>query len=365
MNKLVLSTNSIPSGTVLSVKLNSVAVDYIINDSNIEIDLDLELGFYMLSIELVESRTDADIVFSQATLDGVSFRQTLYTMFGVSEQGEKYQSTSLTAQTKILNLPFINPISNWIALSANKITSRLYTQKMYEELEVYYPESIILSDRYPKLVRDYFKYNLDFYAHPKEDLNDPYYKTTVPWSPIKGINFDSAALYKECLDNLEYLQSIARVPSQGHLNRIEFNSPTVWSVVETILPIDSYSLADAFLLDQKLMPMVYQLLENLNMDQILHAFIGILSPGDFIVPHIDQYWGDELVIEQYPGCSQIYIPINFKPGNYFKLTNIGLVPLDQGPILVNNHNFSHSVVNDSDEYRFALGVVGSKINVKG
>lgn len=364
MNKLILSTNSIPPSVELKIQLNSEIVEYTVNKHSIEIDLDLELGFYMLSIQLAKGEPDTNITITQATLDGISFRQTLYTMFGTNDAGEKYQSTLLNFDTKTLHLPFINPVASWIALTANKITSRLYTQKLYEELEVYFPESVILSDQYPKLIRDYFKYNLDFYVHPKKDLANPYCSTTVPWSKVEGITYDEVGLFDEIIENLEYLQSIARIPPQGDLNKIEFNSKTVWSVVEAILPTENYSLETAFLLDHERMPKVYSLFKSLNIEEILHGFIGVLPPGDFIVPHIDHYWGNESVVEKYPGCSQIYIPINFKPGNYFKLTNIGLVPLDQGPVMVNNHNFSHSVVNDSNEYRFAIAIIGSKFDAQ-
>lgn len=364
MNKLILSINSVPNELELELRLNSKIVDHVIVNDTIEVNLDLELGFYMLSIHLVNQTSDTGITITQATLDGVSFRQTLYTMFGLSETGEKYQSTLLNCDTRILYLPFINPISSWIALAANKITSRLYTQNLYEELEVYYPESVLLPEQYPKLIRDYFKYNSDFYVHAKQDLAHAYYSTTVPWSKIEGISYDEDALFKEIYENLDYLQSVARIPAQGELNKIEFNSKTVWSVSEAILPTENYSLETAFLLDRTRVPKIFDLFKSLDIDEILHGFIGILAPGDFIVPHIDQYWGNELVMEKYPGCSQIYIPINFKSGNYFKLTNIGLIPLDQGPMLVNNHNFSHSVVNDSNEYRFAIAIIGSKFNAQ-
>ena len=100
--------------------------------------------------------------------------------------------------------------------------------------------------------------------------------------------------------------------------------------------------------------------------------MGILAPGKFIPPHADNFYfskktGMLLAAEQtarYMGCSQVYIPINFKVGNFFKMTNVGLLPLDQGPLVVNNHNYSHALINDSNEYRFAIAIVGSDLHEK-
>lgn len=365
MNKLILSINPIQQSDVkLEVRLNSEIVEHILNDTSIEVDLDLEIGFYTVSIALLSGPGDIDVFINQGTLDGTNFRHTLNTMFGVTEAGEKYQSKSLTHQTRVLYLPFINPIACWMASTANKIPARLFLQNLYDELTVYYPESLTIPESYPKLMKDYFKYNLDFHAHPKEDLNDPYCSKTVPWARLTGIEYDEAALTKEFNDNLEYLISSARVPTQGSLNKIEFQINTAWAVAEVILPTENYSWESAFRFDQKRLPNLYKLLEKFTDGEILHGFVGVLAPGDYITPHIDQYWMNEFVMNKYPGCSQIYIPINFKKGNYFKITNVGLIPLYDGPILVNNHDFSHALLNDSDEYRFSIGIVGPKCEIK-
>ena len=67
-------------------------------------------------------------------------------------------------------------------------------------------------------------------------------------------------------------------------------------------------------------------------------------------------------MEQYGGCGQLYIPVNFKAGNYFKFNNIGLLPLT-GPMLINTQQFTHALINNSNEYRFAIGIHGSKLRV--
>lgn len=325
-----------------------------VSDNLVTITCDLQYGFHLLEITLANVDKSIPVVFTSASLNGVNFRQTLYTMF-VNKQ-DKHQTTTLTDRDSVLYLPFINPISAWIASCAEKIPAKLYAHNLYEELKVYYPESIKISDKFPKIMQDFMSYNADFYVHAKSLLADPYYKPTVPYTSITNLKYNDTALSIEMLANLEFLKNNARVPAQSKYNKLETNK-SKWKAFDFIIEEKIHAL-----LTEVQFPELYKLIHNLNIDKILHGFISILGPGDYITPHIDQYDGMEFM-KQYVGCSQIYIPINFKLGNYFKFTNIGLVPLEQAPLLINNHNFSHALINDSNEYRFALAIVGSPLNV--
>lgn len=321
----------------------------------------IPFGFHLLEISLSNLANFSPIVFTKATLNGVDFRQTLYTMF--VDKNRKRQTTTLTLTDDVLYLPFINPVSAWIASCAEKISTQLYTRGLYDELEVYYPESIQLPTEFPQIVRDFFAINMDFYVHPKKRIAEAYCNTEVPFVSIADkLSYNEQLLTDELLNNIKYLQSCARIPPQTAYNKSESTSNNYWSVVDFILSTeDEYSLTSKFSLDKAKVPHLYSLFEQLNLDKIIHAFIGILAPGEFIAPHTDQYTGFEFVINKYGGCSQIYIPINFKEGNYFKFNNIGLLPLDKAPLLINNHNFTHSVINNSNEYRFALAIVGTPL----
>ena len=349
MTKLCLdfiTESTQPSFTVL---IDSCVVSAVVTDKELTISADLQYGFHTLAISV--TNISSPIVFTDARLDGVSFRQTLYTMF--ADKQCKRQTTTLTITDNILYLPFINPIAVWIASCAEKIPAKLYAHSLYDEFEIYYPESIVIPASFPKILQDYMLCNTDFYMHAKSLLLDPYYNAEVPYAKLSKLTYDDTALYTELFANLEFFKNNARTPAQSKYNKLE-TSKSDWRVFDFIL--------EKNILPEAQFPALYKLLHDLNLDEILHGFIGILGPGEYITPHVDRYEGMEFIIEKYGGCGQLYIPVNFKEGNYFKFNNIGLVPLD-GPMLINTQHFAHALINNSNEYRFAIGIHGSRLHI--
>lgn len=358
MSQLTLTYNTNLEKIDLLLSIDSIVVSPIYKEGIIIIPCDLSHGFHMLEIQILNQSPDALIEFTSADLDEVSFKHTLYTMFN----NAGYQTTALTPMHNTVYLPFMNPLAWWFSSCASRIPMRFYAGGLYENLKVYYPKSINLKNKYSKLVTDFFKENMDFYTHPNYSLNDAYYRADVPYVSVPDkINYDEYALLNEFLTNLEFLKS----NSIDYLKRSNTKSDQsqgtqLVNVINVRQNGSVYKLDESFLLDPLKFPCLYKFFKELPIDDIAHAFIGILGPGEAVTPHIDSYVGFEFVLENYGGCSQLYIPINFKPGNYFKFANVGTIPVT-GPILVNNHNFVHGLVNDSDEYRFAIGIVGSKI----
>lgn len=353
MNELKLPFTS--TGSILiECTVDDIIHEYTVVDDAILIRCNLTLGFHSLCIRLLNN--NSEIRINDALLDDESVRQTLYLTYTVDKQTSvKRQTTILTDYDNIIYLPFINPIANWIGQCAEKIPYNLLSNGLYESYEVYYPKSITVPKKYPKIIQDFFAHDFGFHLHPK--VIDAYYNITVPFIKIDtNINYNEKLLADEFINNLEYLKSIARKPKQSAY--ISVNNP--WTVVDLIVnELTEFDLCTAFRADQTKLPDLYKFLKNLNIDRIVHAFIGILAPGEYITPHCDTYQDFDNIPELI-GCSQIYIPINFKSGNLFKFSNVGLVPLD-GPMLINNHNFSHALINDSEEYRFGLGIVGTKL----
>ena len=342
---------------LLDIFLDSEQISYTLEDNTIILNSDVSMGFHMLTFKLIKG---ADIRIEAGQVNGVDFRETLYLMFAVSNS-DRRQTTILTIKDHTLYLPFAYPMSWWKASCQEKISSQLFASGLYDELSVYYPESVRLPDTFPKLVRDFYEFNMDFYVHPKKLLNDPYYNHEIPYYSLeKKINYDEQALFNEFMSNLDYLKDTARIPVQKTF--ANNNLQRWWTNDIIISKPQDYSLEAKFSLDKNKLPILYSFLKELNLDVVVHAFIGILGPMECILPHIDDYAAHTFFPTDYKGCSQIYIPINFKPKNYWKHHNVGLLPLD-GPILVNNHNFCHSLVNNSNEYRFGIAIVGSPLKI--
>jgi hypothetical protein len=354
MNELKLPFAS--TGIILiECTVDDIVHEYTVVDSAIIIQCNLTHGFHSLCIKLLSN--NIEIKIQDALLDDESVRHTLYMMYTVDNQtSAKRQTTILTDYDNTIYLPFINPIAQWISVCSEKVPYNLMADGLYESYEVYYPKSIIVSNKYPKIIQDFFAYDSGFHLHPK--VLDAYYNITVPFAGVETkINYDEKLLADELITNVEYLKNMARKPKQSAYT--SSNNP--WTVVDVIInETAEFNLSTAFRADQSKLPNLYKFLKNLNIDRIVHAFVGILAPGEYITPHCDTYQ-DFDNIPELVGCSQIYIPINFKSGNLFKFSNVGSIPLD-GPVLVNNHNFAHALINDSNEYRFGVGIVGTRLH---
>lgn len=328
----------------------------------VTLTLDINHGFHMLKLSVVDE-VDIDII--DLHLNDVSFGDTKFLIFGINNSN-KFQTTLINQHVTELYIPFINPISQWTAMISEKIPSRLFSGGLYEEKEVYYPTSITISEKFSKIDQDYFKYNYDFYVIDKEELDSPYYSSTVPYcSAPAHIVYNEQELYAEFMSNLDFLTNLKIEHQKGNY------------LINVIIPSadPTFDLSKRFLLDQNLFPELYRLHETLNIGDIVHTFVGVLGPGETLSVHKDEQsvirkFEDsgnlalskiQTDIEQYGGCSRLYIPINFKQGNYFKFTNVGLLPITEGPLVINNYNFSHGLINDTNEWRFAIGMVGTNL----
>ena len=360
MNELKLTYTATTDKFELNVLLDSKQIEFTQNNNSIVIPCDLTQGFHLLTIQLVDYNVGDLIIFKSAELDGVDFKHTFYTMFA---NPSMRQTTCLSSEYKLLSLPFMNPLAWWFSSCASKIPSKYYGGGLYEELSVYYPQSTEPNDSYPKLIKDYFKENMDFYVHPRYTFDEAYFKHDVPYVLVGDkIVYNELALFNEFTDNLEFLKS----NSADYLTKdSKQNNGTQGTCLITVINVrtdgSAYDLDKSFHFNKERFPALYEFFKNLPIEDVAHAFVGILAPGHSIMPHVDSYVGFESVLENYQGCNKLYIPINFKPGNYFKIANVGNIPTDQGPILVNTQDFVHGLFNDSGEYRFAIGIIGSKL----
>ena len=89
---------------------------------------------------------------------------------------------------------------------------------------------------------------------------------------------------------------------------------------------------------------------------MFYLFVGLLPPGGFIYPHCDNYEHNIEGHERFDGCTQLYIPVIWPEGSSIKMANAGLVPLDQGTMLINTDYVAHSGVNLGTQNRIIIAL---------
>lgn len=335
----------------LEICLNKKPIQFEICDNKITSELDFS-GLAMLTIKLL---TPGKVNFQNVYLDNVNIRQFLFLSWGELNSERIQPCTDLWEVGQTWVLPISNPLSLLISIAGEKFKNGELGTNLFEKYDIRYPESINVDSSYPKLVQDFYKYNFDFYVHKKIDKGALYANNNVPYY-VLNFKFDAKALYQELNSNYEYLINEEVIkPFQFGYNQDDlgtnFDSKLNWRTVYPYIPKkdQTNSLYD-FALDKNRLPLLFNFYQQLPTNTIYHSFISIMPPHSFIAPHIDVR---KPSLPQ--GCAQLYFALNPSPDHFFKINSVGLVPLIDQIVVVNNQNFTHAVVNQSSEPRYVIG----------
>jgi hypothetical protein len=263
-----------------------------------------------------------------------------------SKNGERFQpATVLWENTQTWTLPFGNPVSYWHTLVYSKLPNGVFGTDLSKKYIIYYPETMILPDKFPPLVHSYFAQDFDFVVLPK-DID----KRKLPYSDINKGAPDVEILQaaeKEVLDNLQWIRdhSDNQPHGQQHYNNKE-SIPSQWC---KLFPMRY----DKIFVDRDRLPKVWSLIDSLGLQQIRGIYIGIIPPGSYIAPHIDDHPNDPVKAEIYKNSYLLYLPLSWQSGNYFKFSGAGILT-DPKFISICNRDYVHSVVNASTDTRVAM-----------
>lgn len=322
----------------LIVTVDGQPVTYTMKNNEIIVDGPMFIGLHELTLAIVGERLE----IIDASINGCSVRQGLYFSF-LKDGDDIYQPAStIWKQSQIWFFRFGNPVSHWIKLLNEKFSSNELGTNLLEKFDIYWPESIDIDQSYPQLIKDYFKYNFDFLVLEKTNRS----KHDLPYCTIDNFVVPVEVL-NEIYENIDYIQETQTVPSQHQYNIVDdqsFNKDKAWSV--------SYLYRkNCKNLDATRLPYSFNFVDSLCLD-ISFAFIGILNPRQYVMPHRDLTYNP---LEKYAGCTQIYIPLDWPDGAcYFKFADVGLLP--QKVCVINNQNFVHGLINDTNRCRVVIGI---------
>ena len=359
MTNILLSirtSNNIANDS-LNISINNMQIEYSIIDNTIEIQSELTFGFHMLSIRVADHAIEniKQVQFTDVTIDGIGLSHYIYLSFTVKDN-QRINTTALTTNfCNEWNLPFGNPVSWWEAECQPKISNGSYGKNLADNLEIFYPESIIINDHYPKKVQDFFKYNLGFHSYNKKLNNVPMNRSEIPFIKM-NLEYNEEELYAEFINNLELLET-------------QQYTGEVWQTGDTALPefriamaitpsINSTELPnDRFSYNNNDFPKLLNFIKSIKGIDLRMLFITSLRPGSYAFAHIDDSYNTYAGFPDGAGCCQIFIPIGWKSGNYFKYNDIGLIPYDQGALLTSPTTYTHSSINQSESIRFTIAIV--------
>jgi len=338
------------------IKINNVSVPYEITNSTIYIKENIGNGLHMLS---VSNNTDSKISFKNLILNKTNIRQYFYLSWVSHDKSKIQPCTEIWLKEQTWNIPISNPLSLLISITYEKFKSGELGQDLYKKYQIFYPESVEIDETYPQLIKDFFKHNFGFHVYPRILDSEPFGQELIPY---KHFTYDycQEKIYEELKSNEQYLFNNEIIPNQTNYNLLDNNlsgNRSIkhnWRTIFTFpfVKEKKYNLTD-FTLDKNKLPVLSEFYSRLPLKNIYYSFLGYLPPGGYIAPHVDQSPKGIPI-----GCGQLYFAINAKDGNLLKIHNVGLVPYCNKPTLLNNHTFTHSLVNQSNEPRWVISVLG-------
>jgi len=333
----------------LSITVDDNCVNYIISDNMIKVDITTNHGFHMLSIK---RKLPVRFDITDVKINGAGLRHFLYLSW--TQHGtEKIQPcTEIWEDNHMWNLPFGLPISNWFDCVLDNIKQDLIGENLYNHYHIFYPNSLELPDIFPSVVKDFFKFNQTFTAVSKQD--------SIKKLPYAKLNIDQKKLSALADSSIHHFNNktffhLVKLPKQARYNQKEDLSwkNTHWMSVD-IIEFSSLNKKIEFKVSSKEWPELYEVLNLLQLKSIDNICVVYLAPGAYLAPHRDRIRDKESI--DATGLGQIYIPLNYKNGNFIKFSKAGTLDISSGPMIVNNVNFTHSAVNLSNEIRSVLTI---------
>ena len=362
---ITYTSSNIITDTTLKIGIDGNSINYQLNNNTILISDNITFGLHKLTIEPAnEIDNEFKIQFTDVNIAGSELRHSLYLSYCL-KNSQQQNTTVLNEYHPNWNLPFGNPVSWWLGECADNIPNGIYGKNLADTMEIFYPESIIIKDTYPPLIQDFFKYNFGFHTYNKDTslTDDP----KVPYLKL-NLEYDEQALYDEFNKNIDILANQNYVPPQIKYNQHE--NPTIppWLITMAV-PLVDKKTTDITNIDNRIainktdFPIYYELISSIQGIEVGLSFIGTLYPGSYVAPHVDDY---ALYVEGFEKSVQIFIPVGWKPGNYFKFGKVGLIPYNNGAYLTRAASYHHCSVNQSDTVRFTIGImckiVGNEFN---
>jgi hypothetical protein len=338
-----------------AVSIDEVEIEFRVVPGQIVIDTDVSVGVHLLKLR---SLTNKKIEITEVQLDRASIRQALYLSFLENVNGDRVQPCTATWEPgQIWILPFGNPMSFWIESTLDRIPHGQYGQNLYKNFNIWYPSvKVDLPDNFSTVVKDFFKYDFGFLVRPRGTDQLRHY-------PVVPLNLDLSCSDK-LVDEYQRLESmfveknkVLKNASQNQYNALE--SPD-WSA-DGWHRVNFYTYNEKtgkyyHPVDPELTPALWNQIHEWNIQDYIRVNITCLEPGSYASPHKDGSTAPETNSNQYDGCCQLYIPLDFPNDSYTKLSGSGLVDTTRANA-INITDNTHCVVNNSDRRRYVLTIL--------
>lgn len=331
--------------------INDQEVEYQIDKNRLTLNIDLVVGVHILKIS---SLTNKRIKITEVQLDHASIRHMLYLSYLENSNTVIQPCTEIWDHNQTWVLPFGNPMSFWIECTLDRLPQGVYGKNLTQEYNIWYPSTKInLPDNFSTAVRDFFKFDFGFTVRSKVHAD------IRSW-PVIPLNLDLSNT-QQVVDEFVSLKSkfeqenkVSKNQKQNQYNVLENNtwSPDRWHYT-SFFRYNEQTKEYYYPIDPKLVPVLWNQIQQWDIRDYVRVNIICLEPGGYASPHKDADVIAETGTNNYEGCCQFYIPLDFPDNNYIKLGGVGIIDTTRANAL-NITGFTHSAVNNSNQTRYVM-----------
>jgi len=285
-------------------------------------------------------------------VNGSSIRHLIYLSWTQKNLSRVQPCTAIWETDQVWCLPFGTPISWWIDCVLSQIPQHCLGQDLSQDWDIWYPDKLELPDTFPTLVRDFFNKDFGFTArhkHTDHRLGLPMQQLLIDSAELKPLASKSMQLWQQG----DFDHVILKQFDQDQYNQRDHTAWVAeqWQICKLLVWNHAAGCAVPTV-PTELFPEFFSWITKFS--HVHHAQINFLQPGSYIAPHRD--FGKRNIEDPTipAGCSQCYIPLQWVTGSYLKLAAAGIIGQDSRAWVINNDEFTHSVVNNSQHTRSVL-----------
>lgn len=341
----------------IDIKINNHSVFFLSDKNCLIIENNLNSGFNMLTVKSKDS-----ITFNDIKIDGDSMRELFYLNFLLDNKKKIQPGNTIDNESQIWCMPLILPLSSYFSFIQSTLPNGYIGKNLFDFYDFYFPESIILDNSYPSLIRDYFSYDDRFSILKKNTQQVWREKLKIPYCGV-DLDVNKEKIFKEYTYNSDDILLKTIHQAGKDVYKTHYNKTDSWKYEFFIRKAEENEKStwkERFVLDKKKWPILFSFLDSLETEDITSAFIAELPPKTFILPHCDSRDGQ---MGNSKDNDILYVPLSIPDNVYFKFSHFGLVNLAR-PSFINNRLYSHSVINDSENKRYILSLTLYKNNLK-
>jgi len=267
---------------------------------------------------------DKNCEIKSVSIDGQNINESLFISFVNTHDNNKYNATNINEKVKSWTIFLHNNNAVFKEQICSRIKNSDYGTDLFKNYIQFYDNPISLNHEFTSQIHNFFNYSYGYNAYSLTNYSN------IPFIEL-DLDYPLDIFFNDCKD-----YKLIQHNNKNHKNWFKYvfcdeNN----ELIKNVNDLPTKNIAEWFY--------------SIGISKLRRLQISKLSSGGYIDLHHDTnapYENNNTV------CNGFYLPINKVSNSYIKFAHGTIAP--KGTLIINNMDFVHSAVNDSDDERYVL-----------